>query len=162
MSTKTRPLTAILFGAVILTALPGQQAVAQTVADSASVSEVVRRLLGVTGVWDLGLDGFGNSWTMAVGRFGHKDSKEIQFEIDAVGHQYGVIGRTEQMELVDIDICVYDPNGIEVDCDELEDSSPGVFFDSEVKGTYRAVMSSHSPDGDVEYAGMVVLKERTK
>ena len=162
MSTKTRPLIAILFGAVILTTLPGQQAVAQTEADSASVSEVVRRLLSVTGDWDLGLDGFGNFWTMAVGRFGHKDSKEIQFEIDAVGDHHGVIGRTESMFLVDIDICVYDPNGTEVGCDEYEDSGPGVFFYSEVKGTYRAVMTGFSPDGDVEYAGMLVLKERTK
>ena len=162
MIAKARALTAVLFAAVILTSLPSQQAVAQTAADSASVSEVVSNLLSLTGEWEHGLDGFGNSWAMSVGRFGHGDSKEIRFEVDAVERQYGVFGKTEFRSRVDIDICVYDPNGKEVKCDELEDSAPAVFFHSEVKGTYRAVMSGYSPDGDVGYAGMVVVKERTK
>ena len=59
----------------------------------------------------------------------------------------------------DVDICVYDPEGDQVECDAMEDNFPIVGFIAEAEGVYRAVLTAASVEGGgTSFAGMVVFR----
>jgi hypothetical protein len=60
----------------------------------------------------------------------------------------------------DLDICVYDQYGNEIECDTLVDNFPLVSFTAASSGTYRAVLTAYSLSGSTSYAGMAIMREK--
>ena len=95
-------------------------------------------------------------WGMAFGWFSEGEEKEMEFTVSA-GDRYLIAGGGDA-DADDIDICVYDDYGFEVECDVGTDSFPVVSFRASSSGTYRAVLTAYSLNGRTAYAGMALLK----
>jgi hypothetical protein len=97
-------------------------------------------------------------WGLMFGWFAEGEEKEFTFEVTA-GKSYVVAGGGDD-NAKDLDICIYDPRGTEVDCDEETDDVPLVLFEAARSGRYRAVMKAYSLT-ETSFAGMVVLRKRS-
>ena len=130
---------------------------AQTTADRESVNRVVESLFISAGeLWDE-VASLPGAWSVAVAKFAKGDSREIEIPA-TVGEWYRVVGVSE-VTGTDVDICIYGPGGVRIDCDTLDDHVPVVGFIAETDGVYRAVMTAASVEGGgTSYAGMVVLR----
>lgn len=95
-------------------------------------------------------------WGLVFGWFAEGEDKEIRFTASA-GESYMLAGGGDANS-EDLDICVYDQYGDEVECDTLTDNYPIVEFTAESSGTYRAVLSAFSLSGSTSYAGMAILR----
>ena len=130
---------------------------AQTKADRESVNRVVESLFVSAG--DLGdeVAPLPGVWSVVIARFAKGDSREIEIRV-TVDEWYSVVGVSEAVG-TDVDICVYGPGGVRIDCDTLDDNVPIVSFSAETDGVYRAVMTAASVEGGgLSYAGMIVLR----
>jgi len=97
-------------------------------------------------------------WGLVFGWFSQGEQKELHFTATAE-QSYMIVGGGD-LSSADLDICVYDPYGREIDCDVMRDNYPMVEFTAEVSGTYRAVLLAYELTGYTSYAGMAVLRER--
>jgi len=97
-------------------------------------------------------------WGLLFGWFSESEEKEIRFNVTS-GETYMIAGGGDANS-EDLDICVYDQYGEEVECDVLTDNYPLVSFTAQSGGTYRAVLTAYSLSGSTSYAGMAVLRER--
>lgn len=97
-------------------------------------------------------------WGLVFGWFAEGEEKEISFAVTA-GQTYMIAGGGDDNS-EDLDICVYDSSGAQVDCDQLTDNFPLVEFTAEATGTYRAVLDAYSVTGGTTYAGMAILRKR--
>lgn len=96
-------------------------------------------------------------WGLVFGWFAEGEDKEITFAVSK-GETYMLAGGGDDSS-EDLDICVYDAQGDEVDCDVLTDNFPLVEFTAETSGTYRAVLNAYSLSGSTSYAGMALLRK---
>lgn len=96
-------------------------------------------------------------WGLMFGWFAEGEEKELTFEVTA-GKSYVIAGGGDNNSK-DLDICVYDPRGAQVDCDEETDDVPLVLFDAKQSGRYRAVLKAYSLS-ETSFAGIVVLRKR--
>ncbi len=97
-------------------------------------------------------------WGLVFGWFAEGEEKEIRFNVTS-GETYMIAGGGDANS-EDLDICVYDQFGDEVECDVLTDNFPLVTFTAASAGTYRAVLTAYALSGSTSYAGMAVLRER--
>ena len=96
-------------------------------------------------------------WSVVIARFSKGDSREIEIPAK-VGESYRVEGGSDS-DGTDVDICVYNPEGYQVECDAMEDNIPIVGFVAEAEGVYRAVLTAASVEGGgTSFAGMVVFR----
>ena len=96
-------------------------------------------------------------WSVVIARFAKGDSREIEIPAK-VGEWYQVDGASDS-DGADVDICIYGPEGDQIDCDTDEDNFPIVGFIAETDGVYRAVMTAASVEGGgTSFAGMVVFR----
>lgn len=130
---------------------------AQTRADRESVRRVVELLSSTAGQFGDEIAPLSGVWSVAISKFAKGDSREIEIPV-TVGERYEVTGVSEAVG-TDVDICVYGPGGVRIDCDTLDDNVPIVSFTAETDGVYRAVMTAASVEGwGMSYAGMIVLR----
>ena len=118
-----------------LAGAPGRRD-AQTEADRESVTKVIEQLFNTAGEDKDGLARIPETWSVAIARFAKGDSREIEIPAK-VGETYQVIGGSESDD-TDVDICVYGPDGDQIDCDTMQDKLPRRDIRGTV-GTYRAV-----------------------
>ena len=97
-------------------------------------------------------------WGLVFGWFAESEEKELRFTVTS-GESYMIAGGGDANS-EDLDICVYDQNGEEIECDVLTDNYPLVSFTAAATGTYRAVLTAYALTGSTSYAGMAVLRER--
>ena len=97
-------------------------------------------------------------WGLVFGWFAEGEDKEIRFNVTA-GQSYMIAGGGDEGS-EDLDICVYNQFGDEVECDTLTDNFPLVEFTAGSSGTFRAVLTAYSLNGSTSYAGMAILRER--
>lgn len=97
-------------------------------------------------------------WGLVFGWFSESEEKELSFDVTS-GQTYMIAGGGDANS-EDLDICVYDDHGDEVECDVLTDNYPLVTFTASGTGTYRAVLTAYALSGSTSYAGMAVLRER--
>ena len=97
-------------------------------------------------------------WGMAFGWFAEGEDKELRFTATK-GKSYFIAGGDDNSK--DLDICVYDPKGTEVECDTATDDVPLVTFDAVQAGIYRVVLKAYSIEGSTTFAGMVVLRKKS-
>lgn len=97
-------------------------------------------------------------WGLMFGWFAEDEEKEISFDVTA-GRSYVVAGGGDD-NAKDLDICVYDTRGAQVDCDEETDDVPLVRFEATQSGRYRAVLKAYSLSQASSFAGMVVLRKK--
>ena len=97
-------------------------------------------------------------WGIVFGWFSESEEKELRFTVSS-GETYMIAGGGDANS-EDLDICVYDHYGDEVECDVLTDNYPLVTFTAAATGTYRAVLTAYALSGSTSYAGMAVLRER--
>ena len=97
-------------------------------------------------------------WGIVVGWFGEGESKEVRFEAQA-GASYKFAGEGDS-GVDDIDICVYDQNNVEIECDQMSDAIPLVTFTARSSGTYRVVLTAYSLESATAYAGMILLRQQ--
>lgn len=97
-------------------------------------------------------------WGLAFGWFAESEEKELRFNVSA-GETYMIAGGGDENS-EDLDICVYDQYGDQIECDTLTDNYPLVEFDAKAAGTYRAVLTAYSLSGGTSYAGMAVLRKK--
>lgn len=95
-------------------------------------------------------------WGLLIGWFGEGEAKETRFEVEA-GQDYYLAGEGDA-NVEDLDICVYNELGSEVECDRLTDAIPLVSFTARSSGTYRAVLTAYDLDAATGYAGMILLR----
>ena len=95
-------------------------------------------------------------WGIVVGWFSEGERKEIRFEAEA-GASYKFAGQGDS-DVDDIDICVYDQNNVEIECDQMSDAIPLVTFTARSSGSYRVVLTAYSLDSVAAYAGMILLR----
>ena len=96
-------------------------------------------------------------WSVVIARFAKGDSREIEIPAK-VGEWYQVDGASDS-DGTDVDICIYGPEGDQIDCDTDEDNFPIVGFIAETDGVHRAVMTAASVEGGgTSFAGMVVFR----
>ena len=96
-------------------------------------------------------------WSVVIARFAKRDSREIEI-LAKVGEWYRVDGASESNG-TDVDICIYGPEGDQIDCDTYEDNFPIVGFIAETDGVHRAVMTAASvKGGGTSFAGIVVFQ----
>ena len=129
---------------------------AQTEADRESVMKVMEDLFNLAEEGQDSLARLPGTWSVAIAQFAKGDSRSIDIPAK-VGDWYQVIGGSESYD-TDVDICIYSPQGEQIDCDTLEDSYPIVGFIADAEGVYRAVMTAASVEGGLSYAGMIVLR----
>lgn len=98
-------------------------------------------------------------WGMTFGWFAEDEEKELQITVTK-GKSYFIAGGGDENSK-DLDICVYDPKGKEVECDTATDDIPLVTFDADQSGTYRVVLKAYSIEGSTTFAGMVVLRKKS-
>lgn len=110
---------------------------AQTKADRESVSRVVELLFRPAGQFGDEIAPLPGVWSVAIAKFAKGDSREIEIPV-TVGERYEATGVSEAVG-TDVDICVYDPGSVRIDCDTLDDNVPIVSFTAETDGVYRAV-----------------------
>lgn len=96
-------------------------------------------------------------WGLAFGIFGEHERKELRFRASA-GYTY-VIAGTGDEDAEDLDICVYDPLGDEVQCDQSRDKVPIVEFRARRSGEHRAVLRLYRSQLGFAFAGMAVLRK---
>ncbi|MCY4594094.1 MAG: hypothetical protein OXC19_04770 [Bryobacterales bacterium] len=96
-------------------------------------------------------------WGLAYGLFEEGERKVLRFDAIA-GHSYRIAGAGDE-DATDLDICVYDSDGDEVDCDASTDNIPVVEFTARRSGTFRAVMRLYKSDLGIAFAGMAVLRK---
>ena len=146
-----------VLGTVILLLFPsagvGQVNAEVEAEHAAAVERIARVLLG--GSREYAFPDDGGAWGFVIGRFEKGDEKTVEFGAD-VGEFYSVRGFG--LAGADVDIRVFDPEGILIREDVLGDNVPVVSFTAESRGTYRAVMSAAAVTGGSSYAGMVVLR----
>lgn len=155
MRTRLLPLFVLL-----LVCLTNQPALgAQTTADRESIRSVVD-LLFLNADPELSGDDVARHpgiWSVVIARFAKGESREIEIPAKA-GEWYQVDGASDS-EGTDVDICIYGPEGDQIDCDTEEDNFPIVGFIAETEGVYRAVMTAASVEGGgTAFAGMVVFR----
>jgi len=97
-------------------------------------------------------------WGMTFGWFAEGEEKELRFTATK-GKSYFIAGGGDDNSK-DLDICVYDPKGAEVECDTATDDVPLVTFDASQSGTYRVVLKAYDIDGTTTFAGMVLLRKK--
>jgi hypothetical protein len=97
-------------------------------------------------------------WGLVFGWFAESEEKEMRFNVTS-GETYMLAGGGDSNS-EDLDICVYDQYGDEVECDVLTDNYPLVTFTASGTGTSRAVLTAYALRGSTSYAGMAVLRER--
>jgi hypothetical protein len=97
-------------------------------------------------------------WGLVFGWFAESEEKEVRFNVTS-GETYMIAGGGDANS-EDLDICVYDQYGDEVECDVLTDNYPLVTFTAEATGTFRTVLTAYALTGSTSYAGMAVLRER--
>jgi len=97
-------------------------------------------------------------WGLVFGWFAESEEKELRFTVTS-GESYMIAGGGDANS-EDLDICVYDQHGEELECDVLTDNYPLVSFTAAATGTYRAVLTAYALNGSTSYAGMAVLRER--
>ena len=133
---------------------------AQTTADRESIGNVVDLLFLNADDPELSGDEVARHpgvWSVVIARFAKGDSREIEIPA-SVGEWYQVDGASDSPE-TDVDICIYGPEGDQIDCDTGEDNFPIVGFIAETDGVYRAVMTATSVEGGgTSFAGMVVFR----
>jgi len=95
-------------------------------------------------------------WGLVFGWFAESEEKEVRFNVTA-GQSYMLAGGGDENS-ADLDICVYDQYGDEIQCDTLADNFPVVQFNAPSSGTYRAVLTAFSLSGATSYAGMAILR----
>ena len=127
---------------------------AEVEAEHAAAVERIAQVL-LSGSREYAFPDDGGAWGLVVGRFEKGDEKAVEFGAD-VGEFYSIRGFG--LAGADVDIRVFDPEGILIREDVLEDNVPVVSFTAESRGTYRAVMSAGTVTGGSSYAGMVVLR----
>ena len=128
----------------------GQEAAIRT------VSEELLRWLVVDDDYDL-VPEFGQ-WGVLIGWFSQDERKETTFRVQA-GEHYRIAGAGDGT-VTDLDICVYDEDGREVQCDEAIDNIPLIMFTAASSGAYRAVLRAYELDAFTAYAGMTLLRRR--
>ncbi len=96
-------------------------------------------------------------WGLVFGWFVESEEKELRFNVTA-GQSYMLAGGGDENS-EDLDICVYDQFGDEIECDVLTDNFPLVSFTAASTGTFRAVLTAYSLRGSTSYAGMAVLRK---
>ncbi|HWP38435.1 MAG TPA: hypothetical protein VNL18_12865 [Gemmatimonadales bacterium] len=97
-------------------------------------------------------------WGMMFGWFAEGEEKPLQFDVTK-GKSYFIAGGGDGNSK-DLDICVYDTQGKEVECDTATDDIPLVTFDAGQSGTYRVVLKAYDVDGSTTFAGMVILRKK--
>ena len=97
-------------------------------------------------------------WGLVFGWFAEGEEKEVRFNVSS-GQTYMITGGGDGNSS-DLDVCVYDQYGDEVECDVLTYNFPIVEFTASGTGTYRAVLTAYSLSGSTSYAGMAILRER--
>jgi hypothetical protein len=97
-------------------------------------------------------------WGLVFGWFAESEEKELRFTVTS-GEAYMIAGGGDANS-EDLDICVYDQYGDEIECDVLTDNYPLVSFTAAATGTYRAVLTAYALSGSTSYAGMAVLRKR--
>ena len=97
-------------------------------------------------------------WGLVFGWFAEGEEKEIRFNVTS-GESYLIAGGGDANS-DDLDVCVYDQYGDEIECDTLTDNFPLVEFTAESNGTFRAVLNAYSLSGSTSYAGMAILRQR--
>ena len=132
---------------------------AQTTADRESIRSVVD-LLFLNADPDLSGDEVARHpgiWSIVIARFAKGDSREIEIPAKA-GEWYRVEGASDS-DGTDVDICIYGPEGLQIDCDTDEHNFPIAGFIAETDGVHRAVMTAASVEGGgTSFAGMVVFR----
>ncbi len=96
-------------------------------------------------------------WGVVFGWFAEGEDKELTFDVTS-GKAYVVAGGGDDNSK-DLDICVYDARGTQINCDEETDDVPLVLFEAKQSGKYRAVLKAYSLS-ETSFAGMVVLRKR--
>jgi len=97
-------------------------------------------------------------WGLVFGWFSESEEKELRFNVTS-GETYMIAGGGDANS-EDLDICVFDQDGDEIECDVLTDNYPLVTFTAESTGAFRAVLTAYALSGSTSYAGMAVLRER--
>jgi len=97
-------------------------------------------------------------WGLVFGWFSEGEDKEIRFGVTA-GESYMIAGGGDS-NAEDLDICVYDSFGEELECDTLTDNFPVVEFTATSSGTFRAVLNAFALSGSTSNAGMAILRRR--
>ena len=155
-----RSVRTAIFGLVVLSTGPSighrELAAQNDSGESAALLRVARIVLE-------GHDAFGElvaaeQWGVVLGKFtGKAENREFRMQLTA-GEQYGVVGTADE-GASDVDICVFGPEGREVDCDTLLDKAPVVWFEPESSGLYRIVLTVYVTDGNTAYAGMSMWRD---
>ncbi|MDE2875950.1 MAG: hypothetical protein OXU69_00425 [Gemmatimonadota bacterium] len=96
-------------------------------------------------------------WGLVFGWFSEGEQKDIDFTVTA-GERYMIVGGGDN-NVDDIDICIYDETGREVDCDTAIDNFPLVSFIAHSGGTWSASLIAYSLNSSTAYAGMALLHE---
>ena len=96
-------------------------------------------------------------WGLVFGWFSEGEEKDISFNV-TVGERYMIAGGGDG-NVDDIDICVYDNRGREVECDVATDAFPVVSFIAHSSGTWRATLTAYSLNSLAAYAGMALLSQ---
>ncbi|MDH5759557.1 MAG: hypothetical protein OEZ65_08200 [Gemmatimonadota bacterium] len=142
-------LTSLLLAFTLLAA-PAREARGQDLADA-----IVGVLDWIDGGYELVPEN--GQWGLAFGWFSEGEEKELRFTVTE-GRSYLIAGGGDANS-TDLDLCVYDEYGDEVECDQLVDNVPVVTFTATKTATYRAVLTAYSISGSTTYAGMAVLWE---
>ena len=129
----------------------------QTRADRESVAEVVRLLFLSAGDFADEVARHPGIWSVVIAKFAKGESREIEIPAKA-GEWYQAEGGSDS-DGTDVDICIYGPDGSQIDCDTEEENFPIVGFLAETDGVYRAVLTAATVEGGgTSFAGMVVLR----
>ena len=125
-----------------------------------AIAEVIATLIETVGgcpACETSINPEPGQWGVLAGRFVAGEGGEILFNV-TVGTTYLIAGKGDA-NAADLDICVYDQDGAEVDCDELPDSVPVVEFTARSLGAHRAVLTAYDVGGDgTTYAGMTIFR----
>ncbi len=97
-------------------------------------------------------------WGMMFGWFAEGEEKALRFEVTK-GKSYFIAGGGDSNSK-DLDICVYDAQGREIECDTATDDIPLVTFDAAQSDTYRVVLKAYDVEGSTTFAGMVILRKK--
>ena len=151
MSCPRWPSALLLAGGLVAFAAAPAPAAGQSISDA--IAEVLDWL-------DEGYDLIPEhgQWGLVFGWFSESEEKELRFNVTS-GETYMIAGGGDASSQ-DLDICVYDQYGDEIECDVLTDNYPLVTFTASASGTFRAVLTAYSLSGSTSYAGMAVLRER--
>lgn len=150
------PICVILLACVTVP----MQLTAQTKADRTSIHSVVDLLFLNADDPELSPDDVARHpgiWSVVIARFAKGDSRQIEIPAK-VGEWYRVEGASDSAG-ADVDICIYGPEGDQIDCDTGEDNFPIESFRAASDGVYRAVLTAASVEGGgTSFAGMVVFR----